>query len=497
MTTSPASRAVTSLETVLRILAGIFVLGALLYQVGPLWNRTSGFFQTLPFVSNSIVKVSLLLCICLYAAGDLIRRKGLVLILIIAHAVSVVAMLIVLLVGDTSRIVDPGIGGPQPVGRVLWGAIALDGVIMVLLLLLYLPANRALSSVEWPSEPSEWLTPAEQWLRRLLILLTVVFVIGAIGYEVAPLIGLAPDLVRELPFVTNSVVKVSTLAMLCGYVAAALRPRMALVGPIITVHFVSVVAQAIYLILVPQSQLAEVYTVAGRLMPMRQILIGAMVLDGVIGVLLFALYYAAWQSRLKSEFFRPLEFRTLTALTEVMIAGHQEAIPPEAAARNVDQALARLRTERKGSFRIALAVIHYWPLFSLYPPLPELRPGLQVPLHPGSLPPRFRAPPALAPDPHRRPDLHPGRPPALGAGLLQRFEGPVGDSFQALHGASPGSGTSLAASQVPTARRGAAVGSQRGDSRNGRLRHRLRCGRCDRRLHHGRAGPQGAPGGAR
>mgnify|MGYP003694763929 FL=1 len=33
------------------------------------------------------------------------------LILIIAHAVSVVAMLIILFVGDTSRIVDPGIGG--------------------------------------------------------------------------------------------------------------------------------------------------------------------------------------------------------------------------------------------------------------------------------------------------------------------------------------------------------------------------------------------------
>ena len=74
----------------------------------------------------------------------------LVLILIIAHAVSVVAMLIILFVGDTSRMVDPGIGGPQPVSRVLWGAIALDGVIMIFLLLLYLPANRALSSVAWP-----------------------------------------------------------------------------------------------------------------------------------------------------------------------------------------------------------------------------------------------------------------------------------------------------------------------------------------------------------
>src|SRR4030095_16459587 len=107
-------------------------------------------------------------------------------------------------------------------------------------------------------------------------------------------------------------------------------------------------------------------------MPIGQVRVGAGVLDAVIGALLYALYYAAWTSRLQSEFFRPLEFRTLTALTEVMIAGHNEAIPPETAARNVDQALARLRTERKGTFRLALAVIHYWPLFSLHPPVREL-----------------------------------------------------------------------------------------------------------------------------
>src|SRR4030095_6290512 len=112
-------------------------------------------------------------------------------------------------------------------------------------------------------------------------------------------------------------------------------------------------------------------------MPIGQVRVGAGVLDAVIGALLYALYYAAWTSRLQSEFFRPLEFRTLTPLTEVMIAGHNEAIPPDVAARNVDQALARVRTERKGSFRIALAVIHYWPLFSLHPPLPELRPALR------------------------------------------------------------------------------------------------------------------------
>ncbi len=233
---------------------------------------------------------------------------------------------------------------------------------------------------------------------------------------------------------------------------------MALVGPIIAVHFVSVVAQAIYLLLVPAAQLNEVFAVAGNAMPMRQILIGAMVLDGVIGVLLFALYYAAWTSPLQLEFFRPLEFRTLTALTEVMIAGHNEAIPPEAAARNGDQALARVRAERKGSFRIALAVIHLWPLFSLHPPLPELRPALRS---------RFIRE-RFTRDAGRRQkwrlirtmvqDPLPGRAPALGARLLQRPEGPLGDSLQTVHGAGAGVRTFLAASPAPPACGGTTLG---------------------------------------
>jgi hypothetical protein len=65
------------------------------------------------------------------------------------------------------------------------------------------------------------------------------FGLGAIGYEAAPSWGVAPDLVRELPFVTNSVVKVVTLALVCGYVARDLRPRMAMLGPVIAVHWIS------------------------------------------------------------------------------------------------------------------------------------------------------------------------------------------------------------------------------------------------------------------
>jgi hypothetical protein len=374
----PITPVVKRLVTALRVFAGLFVLGALVYLLGPLLGPARDFFQTLPFVSNSIVKVSLLCSCCLYAAGDPARHRGLVAIVLWAHLVSVVAMLLLILFGDVSREIDPGLGGPQPVGRILWGAIALDGVILVLLLALYLPARRSLAAAVASTPGSAWLSPAEQWLRRLLWGLAGLFVLGAFGYEAAPLLGVAPGLIRELPFVTNSVVKVATLAMICGYVARNLRPRMSMVGPVIAVHFISAFAQMIYLAAAGPDRLDAVFEVLGRPTPMRQILLSAIALDGAIGALLFALYYVAWQARLGSEFFRPLEFRTLTALAEIMIEGEAEPIPPEDAARNVDRALAQLETERKGTFRIALAVIHYWPLFTLRPPLPELSAPLRA-----------------------------------------------------------------------------------------------------------------------
>jgi choline dehydrogenase-like flavoprotein len=369
---------VRRLAFALRVFAGLFFLGALAYLLGPLLGPARQLLQTLPFVSNSIVKVSVLCGCCLYASGDLARYRGLVAIVIWAHVVSVVAMLLLILFGDVSRVLDPGLGVPQPVGRILWGAIALDGVILILLLGLYLPARRALRALVFPLTGGAGLSPAEQWLRRLLLALVGLFALGAIGYEAAPLLAVAPALVRELPFVTNSVVKVVTLALVCGYVARDLRYRMAIVGPVIAVHWISAVAQLIYLAAAGPDRLDELFLVLGRPMRMYQILWFAIALDGGLAALMFAVYHAAWRSRLKSEFFRPLEFRTLTALAEIMIEGETQPIPPEDAVRNVDRALARLETERKGIFRLALVVVHYWPLATLRPPLPELSAPLRA-----------------------------------------------------------------------------------------------------------------------
>jgi choline dehydrogenase-like flavoprotein len=366
---------VKALRVLLGVLTVLFVLAAFLYELGPLLLPNKEFFQQLPFVSNSVVKVGILLCCCLYARGDLRERRGLVVIVIVAHLVSVVAMAIVLLGMDTSRVVNPGIGGPSPVGKVLIGAMVLDGVITAILIALYVMAGAKLP----PPTPAAakgtveaYLTPAEQWLRRVLVFFGVIFVGGAVLYLAGPLSGTAPDFFRELPFVTNSVVKVSTLAMVCFWVAGSLRQRMSLVGPVIFVHFLSGVAQLVYLLFADPAILNQTFVLLGRTQTMSQILWGAIILDGVIGVLLLALYMAAWRARLDCRSLKPTEYRTLAALTEVMTEGKDERISADDAARNVDRALGALRTERKKLFPLALIALHYFPLFALWPPLPEI-----------------------------------------------------------------------------------------------------------------------------
>ena len=372
-------RAERRLRVVLRVLALVFILAMALYEVAALLPRTAGFVRHLPFVSNSVVKVCALALGCLYAAGDLRSRFGLVGILLGAHAVSVLAMLGMLVSVDTSTVVNPGIGGPLSLRAVLWGAIALDGVIFAALGILALAAWREVKPLRPPPVPTpEWLTPQEQWMRRALYVLGVVLVGSAFLYEAGPILGLSPELFRELPFVTNSVVKVSTLAMLCFYAAHRMSRRLSLVGPILAAHVVSGVAQVGFLLFARQAQLDATFDLLGRTLTMRTILWSSIGLDAAIAALLAVLYFPAWRARLQNRYFQPVEYRTLVSLAEIMLVGSEERLTPEQIAANVDQALARMRAPRRLIFRLGMIAIHYWPLASLYPPLPDLDPVLRA-----------------------------------------------------------------------------------------------------------------------
>src|SRR5215217_3756478 len=118
-------RAERRLAIALRVLAGLLLVAAVVYVLGPLVGPAQDFFREPPFVSNSAVKVTIIALTCLYAAGDVRRRGALVLIVIAAHLVSITAMGSMLLFADTGRHVTLGFAEPA-LSTVLWGAMALD-----------------------------------------------------------------------------------------------------------------------------------------------------------------------------------------------------------------------------------------------------------------------------------------------------------------------------------------------------------------------------------
>ncbi len=358
-------RAERRLALALRVLAGLLLVGAVVYVLGPLVGPAQDFFREPPFVSNSAVKVTLIALTCMYAAGDLRRRGALVLIVIAVHLVSIAAMASMLLFADTGRTVDIGIAEPA-LSTVLWAAMGLDGLIAVALAAFALPARLARHEPETAA-----LTAVERRVRALLIAFAVLFVIGAVAYEIGPLLATSEDFFRELPFVTNSVVKVSLLAALCGYAATALRRNLALVTPIIAVHVLSVLVSGLYLALLDTD-----YTLPllGGDVRMTDVLWGALALDGAIAVVFFLAARSAWNARYSPRFFSPVQLRALVGVADVLVAGKEERVPPEDVARNVDRQVAEIRAKRRWLYQVTLAAMQARPLLDLLPPLSEIEP---------------------------------------------------------------------------------------------------------------------------
>src|SRR6266446_1962085 len=190
------------LRVVLRVFAVLFALAVFLYGITPfapglpVVGRCAPFMRRLPFVAFSVVKVFTLMLVCLYAAGDVRGRLGLVWVAAGGHAISIVAMLGYIAFSITSTLVDVG-GTLIPLG---FG----------------LPALQAQHQIGPRTRPP-WTAPkpteADRTLRIALLVLGTVFIAGALAYELGGLLPATQAAFTNVPFVTNSVVKVGTLAL--------------------------------------------------------------------------------------------------------------------------------------------------------------------------------------------------------------------------------------------------------------------------------------------
>jgi choline dehydrogenase-like flavoprotein len=209
--------------------------------------------------------------------------------------------------------------------------------------------------------------PATRQQKRLEILLkvlAVVFLLAAIGYLF---------LFITTPFITNSAVKVTVLALLCFIAAANINRFRAMIHLVIIGHIISEIAVAVVLILgYTDGYVSMVNPFSGAIImnsPLLQVLWGSIVLDGVIIILLIWFYLSADKSIYQLKYLSPMQFRSLVALADVLIHGKDEKISPEEIAKNTDKYLGSFNARSKWVFKLDLAAMQIYPLLSFKPPL--------------------------------------------------------------------------------------------------------------------------------
>jgi choline dehydrogenase-like flavoprotein len=130
------------LVLLLRVLTFVFALTAPLFLLAAIAIPDQADWAQVGFAVNSVTKVGVLAGIAAIAAADVRRFSVLVVLLIVAHAISVVAIVVVLVAADTSATF--AILGFEPtLTALLIGVLVMDGAIGVLLVVFLLPARRA------------------------------------------------------------------------------------------------------------------------------------------------------------------------------------------------------------------------------------------------------------------------------------------------------------------------------------------------------------------
>lgn len=210
------------------------------------------------------------------------------------------------------------------------------------------------------------LLPEERRLRLLLRILSVAFALAVFAYLLPALVGGWRPAWLQLPFVTNSVVKIATLGLLAFVASGDVRRFRALVLILIWAHAISELAMLACLV---WADLAAPLWQQHLGMSMTATLWGAIALDGVILTLLIGAFTAADRAHYALHYLSPLEFRALGALADVVVEGRDERITPEEIARNVDRYLGSFRARRKWLTKLALTGLELYPLLSWQAPL--------------------------------------------------------------------------------------------------------------------------------
>ena len=217
----------------------------------------------------------------------------------------------------------------------------------------------------------------EYRLAKALRFFAFVFWIAAFGYLVPALTGPNKDFFVNLPFVSNSVVKVSVLGIL-AFIASGDVRRFSILTPLILIgHIISILA-SLLVIAWGDSGIIVTYKLPFSeplVFSIAKLLWISVIADGFIVGLLWYFYMAAQKKRYSLLYLSPMQYRSLVALSETIVIGKDELVSPKEMAISVDQYLASFRASTKWIFKLVLTGMEIYPLLSFHVPLSSMDPA--------------------------------------------------------------------------------------------------------------------------
>ncbi len=337
---------------------------AIVHEIG----SAGAAFREPPWVGGAIGAGVLLVTLCVFAAGDPRGRFGLVWLVELALGVAVLAQVAYLVAGE---------GGERPLGADFTSSdttmIALAAVELALALAIALAARgaqQARGDAGPPRRAAHWPTDADAGLRLLLVVLAT----GGTAFAALAAIGPFVDSLRELfdqPLLTAHVAAGAAAAAGLGfYVAGDARERIPLVSAL--AFSLAVTALAGLALALPLADLGRDVSVLGVDTTARTLLWIGIGVSAGLALALSGLRRWAFHRRLQPDFLGATEYRTLMALSDVIVQGPEEAVPPADIAANVDRYFGRIRARRRWVHRAGLIVMQLHPLLYLKAPFSEL-----------------------------------------------------------------------------------------------------------------------------
>jgi choline dehydrogenase-like flavoprotein len=220
------------------------------------------------------------------------------------------------------------------------------------------------------------LTPQELRLKQFMRILFFFYTGALFLYLLPPMITI-PGFLQPYPFLNdaafgnNSTIKMGLFAVLCFIAAGDIRKYIVIVEVIILVMLLAMVSGLLLFCFARNNYIMHT---GNRDLPIRTMILYSTIFDTAINIALIILYRAAQRGRYSLAYFTPLQFRTLTALAEVVIDGEKELLKPRDIAHNVDRYMGSFLGKSKWVTRLAVLGIEIYPLFFLKPPASCMRP---------------------------------------------------------------------------------------------------------------------------